>query len=177
MHETGSARESVLRLLEEEGGASEDAVRRVAERTGAPEAEIWGAGSFYGLLKDPRPRHRVCDGLSCQIAGGDKLARNLEGAGREVERVGCLGQCLFERRLLIGIISEYRYPLEEIGLASDFDTLMIGFRMIFIGECDIIEKDLVLDFRSKQGHTHLDTGCKVMPYTHLIVYTPLGPEI
>ena len=93
MFETGSSRETVLRLLEQEGGASEEAVRRVAERTGTPEAEVWGAASFFGLLRDPRPRHRVCDGLSCQIAGGDKLARSLEGAGREVERVSCLGQC------------------------------------------------------------------------------------
>ncbi len=93
MQKTGAKPESLLRLLEQEGGISEEAVGLVAERAGVAEAEVWGVGSFYGLLADPRPRHRVCDGLSCRLAGADKLVRELEGAGHEVEPVSCLAQC------------------------------------------------------------------------------------
>ena len=68
-------------------------MRRVAEATRVPEAEIWGAGLFYTLINRPGQRIRVCDGLSCQMAGADDLAVRLAGEGKECERVSCLGQC------------------------------------------------------------------------------------
>ncbi|MCA8944771.1 MAG: NAD(P)H-dependent oxidoreductase subunit E, partial [Planctomycetes bacterium] len=85
-------REHVLPLLEELGGVTEENVRRVSEQTGVPEAEIWGAGTFYTLLKGG-PRIRVCNGLSCRIQGSDQLVADLRAKGKEVEEVSCLGQC------------------------------------------------------------------------------------
>ena len=93
MLERGAQRERVLALLEVEGGVSEESVRRVAERTRVPEAEIWGAGLFYTLINRPGRRIRLCDGLSCRMAGADELTARLERQGKSCERVSCLGQC------------------------------------------------------------------------------------
>ena len=86
-------REKILELLEHEGGVTEESVRKVAAETGVPEADIWGAGMFYTLIDRPGKRVRVCDGLSCQMAGADDIAKQIESAGKPCERVSCLGQC------------------------------------------------------------------------------------
>jgi len=91
--EHGAQRERVLALLEEEGGVTEASVRRVAELARVPEAEVWGAGLFYTLISRPGRRMRVCDGLSCRMAGADDLTERLAREGKECERVSCLGQC------------------------------------------------------------------------------------
>ncbi len=93
MLETTAQRERVLKLLEEEGGVTEESVRRVAREANVPEAEVWGAGLFYTLINNPGDRVRVCDGLSCQMAGADALTERLESEGKTCERVSCLGQC------------------------------------------------------------------------------------
>ena len=86
-------RERVLSLLEHMGGVTEDNVRRVSEETGVPQADIWGTGLFYTLINKPGRRVRVCDGLSCQMAGCHELIAQLESQGKRVERVSCLAQC------------------------------------------------------------------------------------
>ncbi len=86
-------RERVLELLEHHGGVTEENVRIVSEETGVPEADIWGTGMFYTLINKPGKRVRVCDGLSCQMAGADDLALQLTSQGKDVERVSCLAQC------------------------------------------------------------------------------------
>ena len=86
-------RERVLHLLEHEGGVTEESVRKVSQETGVPEADIWGAGLFYTLINKPGRRVRVCDGLSCQMAGCHELAAQLKEQGKEVEMVSCLAQC------------------------------------------------------------------------------------
>jgi NADH:ubiquinone oxidoreductase subunit F (NADH-binding) len=91
--EHGARREKILALLEEEGGVTAETVRRVAERTRVPEADVWGAGLFYTLINRPGRRVRICDGLTCQMAGADQLSARLEGDGKTCERVSCLGQC------------------------------------------------------------------------------------
>ncbi len=92
MQKTGAQREKVLHLLEDLGGVTEANIRKVAELTKVSEAEIWGAGTFYTLLKGG-PRVRVCNGLSCRIRGSDELAADLRSKGKTVEEVSCLGQC------------------------------------------------------------------------------------
>ena len=86
-------REKILELLEHEGGVTEESVREVSRTTGIPEADIWGAGMFYSLIDRPGKRVRVCDGLSCQMAGADAIAKEIVSEGRSCERVSCLGQC------------------------------------------------------------------------------------
>ncbi len=86
-------RERVLHMLEQLGGVTEANVRSVSEETGVPQADIWGAGLFYTLINKPGRRIRVCDGLSCQMAGCNELIEQLESQGKRVERVSCLAQC------------------------------------------------------------------------------------
>lgn len=93
MEKHGADREKILRLLEHEGGVTEDSVQRVARSTGIAEAEVWGAGLFYGLIRSTEPCVRVCDGLSCQLAGADALADRQRASGETVERVSCLARC------------------------------------------------------------------------------------
>ena len=93
MLKPSAQREQVLALLEHEGGVTEETVRKVSGLTGVPEADIWGTGLFYTLINKPGKRVRVCDGLSCQMAGADQLAAELGKNGKTVERVSCLAQC------------------------------------------------------------------------------------
>lgn len=90
MEKKNSKRDQILDALSSEGMSAE-AVSRIAERTGVPEADVYGAGSFYTLLTEPGPR--VCQGLSCQLQGSDALASKLESGAGTVHRVSCLGQC------------------------------------------------------------------------------------
>lgn len=86
-------REKILDLLEHAGGVTEASVKEISEQTGVPEADIWGTGKFYSLIDRPEKRVRVCDGLSCQMAGADAVAESIEADGIACERVSCLGQC------------------------------------------------------------------------------------
>ena len=93
MLKPSAQRERVLEILEHEGGVTEETVRKVSLETGVPEADIWGTGLFYTLINKPGRRVRVCDGLTCQMAGADELADQLKSHGKNVERVSCLAQC------------------------------------------------------------------------------------
>ena len=97
MQKPSAKRESVIELLEH-GGLTEDNVREVSKQTNVPEADIWGAGSFYHLIDNEQqlaagPQVRVCNGLTCRMRGADELANRLESEGRTVTRISCLGQC------------------------------------------------------------------------------------
>ncbi len=93
MQKPSAQRERIIELLEHKGGVTEQSVREVAEETGVPQADIWGTGLFYSLIARPGKRIRLCDGLTCQMMGADKLADDLRAQGKQVERVSCLGQC------------------------------------------------------------------------------------
>ncbi len=93
MLKPAAQRSQVLPLLEELGGLTEANVRTVSELTQVPEADIWGAGSFYTLLKRPERKVRVCKGLSCRLRGADDIIDKLAASGTAVEGVSCLGQC------------------------------------------------------------------------------------
>ena len=86
-------REQILPLLETRGGLNAQAVSEVSADARVPEADIWGAASFYSLLKDHEPGIHVCQSLTCQVEGADKWAASLEAEGHRVTRVSCLGQC------------------------------------------------------------------------------------
>jgi len=93
MLKPSAQRERVLPLLEELGGLTEANVKKIHELTHVPEADIWGAGSFYTLIKRPERRIRVCKGLSCRLRGADDVIAKLQASGTDVEGVSCLGQC------------------------------------------------------------------------------------
>ena len=90
MERKHAQRERILHLLEEAGELTAEVVARVAGETGVPEADIWGAGRFYTLISRPRDLTRVCQGLTCKLAGSDALHAEL---GAEALAVSCLGQC------------------------------------------------------------------------------------
>ena len=86
-------REKVLELLEDEGGLRPGVVEKVHRETGVPEADIYGVATFYHLLADPDAEVRVCQGLSCQLAGSDALMRDVVASGQKACFVSCLGRC------------------------------------------------------------------------------------
>jgi NADH:ubiquinone oxidoreductase subunit F (NADH-binding) len=119
MLKKGAAREKVLHLLEHHGGVTEESVRQVSEETGVPEADIWGAGLFYTLINKPGKRVRVCDGLSCQLAGADALTERLTEEGKSCERVSCLGQCDLAPATLDESMELVTYEGRKPGLTPD----------------------------------------------------------
>ena len=44
--------------------------------TGVPEADVWGSARFYTLLTRKDPGLRVCQGLSCKLAGSVSVVAN-----------------------------------------------------------------------------------------------------
>ena len=86
-------REDVLHALEEEGGLKPGSVEAVHRKTGVPEADIYGVATFYHLIAQPDVDVRVCQGLSCKLAGSDALQRELESTGTSACAASCLGRC------------------------------------------------------------------------------------
>ena len=103
---------SIHEALQKAGGLKPGAAARVARETGAPEADIYGVGSFYHLLSRPDAKLRVCTGMSCLLAGADKVLAQAEKEGLPVEGCSCLAGCdvapavLKERRVLPSVTPE-----------------------------------------------------------------------
>jgi len=119
-------REKILDLLEHAGGVTEESVRQVSKETGVPEADVWGTGKFYSLIDTPGKRTRVCDGLSCQMAGADELAKSIEDAGRACERVSCLGQCDLAVATLTEDMQLKTYTKKQTTISPDDPDLAIN---------------------------------------------------
>ena len=67
--------------------------RDVARATGVPEAEVYGVGSFFHLLARPDVEVRVCTGLSCALAGADRVLEAARQSGFRAEACSCLAAC------------------------------------------------------------------------------------
>ncbi|GMV44159.1 MAG: hypothetical protein AMXMBFR64_58750 [Myxococcales bacterium] len=99
-------RPAALDALREAGGLSPGVARQVARQTGVPEAHVWGAGTFYHLLAEPDVRVRVCQGLSCRLAGAEAVLVAAVEAGLPAAGCSCLAACdrpvavLRDRRVL-----------------------------------------------------------------------------
>ena len=93
MERKGAKREEILARIEELGGLKPGVVDRVHAETGVPAADIYGVATFYHLLARPDVRVRVCQGLSCKLAGCDALMDRLKAAGEDAGFVSCLGHC------------------------------------------------------------------------------------
>lgn len=88
-----ATREEILHILDNEGGLRGGASAVVQQRTGVPEADVYGVGTFYHLLNEPDAGVRVCQGLSCKIAGSDAVLAKLEAQGTKATATACLGRC------------------------------------------------------------------------------------
>ncbi|MFT7520889.1 MAG: NADH:ubiquinone oxidoreductase subunit F (NADH-binding) [Kiritimatiellia bacterium] len=93
MEKYGATRHQVLHLLEEHGGLKPGVARTISDQTGVPEADIYGVATFYTLIRRPGARLRVCQGLSCKMAGSDARIEELKKNSTAYEVVSCLGQC------------------------------------------------------------------------------------
>ena len=89
----GARREEVLRVLHDLGGLRPGVAAQVHRQTGVPEADVYGVASFYHLLSEPDAGVRVCQGLTCKLAGCDRLKADLEAQGKTASYVSCLGRC------------------------------------------------------------------------------------
>jgi NADH:ubiquinone oxidoreductase subunit F (NADH-binding) len=89
----GARREAILDLLHERGGLREGVSKEVHQESGVPEADIYGVGTFYHLLSDPDAGVRVCQGLSCMLAGSDDLKTRFDAEGKTSCFTACLGRC------------------------------------------------------------------------------------
>jgi NADH:ubiquinone oxidoreductase subunit F (NADH-binding) len=92
MEKKNARRLRILDLLEQHGGLGPGIAGQVATETGVPEADIYGVATFYTLLARPGVA-RVCQGLSCELAGYRELSAQLTAEGVEHDLVSCLGQC------------------------------------------------------------------------------------
>ena len=99
-------------LIQRAGGLDAGVARTVSDATGVPEAEVYGVGSFFHLLARPEVRVRVCTGLSCQLAGAERVLAEAKASGLPVEGCSCLAACdeapavLRERRVLPAVSLE-----------------------------------------------------------------------
>ncbi len=95
-----------LHLIQDaHGHLSARHLRALAEEMGLPQAEVWEVASFYAhfdLVKEgdtppPALTVRVCDSLSCEMAGAQALMTalrdGLDPARVRVLRAPCMGRC------------------------------------------------------------------------------------
>ena len=70
-------------------------IQEFSDDASIPAAIFRGTGSFYDDLKckSHTSRVRICDGTSCHLSGGDRVADNICRFGHDCERVSCLGHC------------------------------------------------------------------------------------
>jgi len=111
--------------LQRRGGLRPGVARDVARATGVPEAEVYGVGSFFHLLAEPDVDVRVCQGLSCQLAGADGLLEAARASGLRAAGCQCLAACdrppavLRGRRVLPGVT-----PAEIAAAGGDAGALV-----------------------------------------------------
>jgi NADH:ubiquinone oxidoreductase subunit F (NADH-binding)/NADH:ubiquinone oxidoreductase subunit E len=114
----------ILDKIRERGGLRPGVAAEVARETGVPEAEIYGAGSFFHLLSEPETRLRVCTGLSCAMRGAREVLDRARAAGMPVDEVSCLAACdrppavIRERDVLVEVS-----PGDVDRAAGDFTAL------------------------------------------------------
>ena len=81
----GRARSALIPVLQDvrrtSGMISDFAMQTVADELGIHPAEVYGVVSFYAFLRqESRGRFvfRLCQTISCELAGKDRVARQLE---------------------------------------------------------------------------------------------------
>jgi formate dehydrogenase len=91
-------------IQDKEGCLPEGQLHALAEELKIPMAEVYEVATFYAhfdVVADSEPRPpkvtiRVCDSLSCMLAGAERLVAEMQGAnlaGVRVVRAPCIGSC------------------------------------------------------------------------------------
>ena len=79
-----------------EGYLSAAGMERVAAWVHAPKSELYAVATSYSEFRFAPPNDgavRVCGGLTCRIAGSERVAGELRAEGREVEAHECMFLC------------------------------------------------------------------------------------
>jgi formate dehydrogenase beta subunit len=103
-HERALLIEYLHLIQDKEGCLPEGHLHALAEALRIPMAEVYEVATFYAhfdVVADGEPRPapitiRVCDSLSCMLAGADDLLATLQrdsSAGVRVVRAPCIGSC------------------------------------------------------------------------------------
>ncbi len=126
--------EHLHRIQDAEGGLSNSLLAALAQWMRLSQAEVFEVASFYhhfDLCGDESPSPgmltvRVCESLSCELAGSASLARRLEVTlGREVRvlRSPCMGRC---DRAPVAVV--HRFPVEHANVERVLDVVGSGGR-------------------------------------------------
>jgi formate dehydrogenase beta subunit len=130
----------VLHLIQDsEKCLSADLLAACAEYFKLSQAEVFEVATFYhhfdvvkeGHIRPPKTTIRVCDSLSCQMAGAELVVEALqtvhgkdgqawEKSGVRVQRVPCIGQCDHAPAGAVGK-SAIRFP--NLDKAADFELI------------------------------------------------------
>jgi NADH-quinone oxidoreductase subunit F len=112
------------------GWVSGGALDYICRRLDVPPAEAYGVATFYALLStEPRPPRvaHVCDDIACQLAGAERVCRELATlAGPEGEfwfRSPCLGQCERGPAALMQLAGEEDWTLTSASAAAIAEAL------------------------------------------------------
>jgi formate dehydrogenase len=125
--------EYLHKIQDAEGCLPAGSLQALAELLRCPMAEIYEVATFYAhfdvvLDGEPRPEPvtiRVCDSLSCMLAGSDALLERLIASpppGTRVVRAPCLGACHKAPAVHVGHLTVETASIESIAAAARSDT-------------------------------------------------------
>ncbi|HRO58980.1 MAG TPA: NAD(P)H-dependent oxidoreductase subunit E [Burkholderiaceae bacterium] len=126
--------EHLHRLQDADGCLSAATIAALAQEMRLSQVEVFEVATFYhhfdviGADEAPPPplTVRVCESLSCAMAGGDALADALPallGAGVRVQRVPCVGRC---DAAPVAVV--HRYPLGHASAQRVREAVDAGLR-------------------------------------------------
>ncbi len=121
-------------------------LRALAELMRIGQAEVFEVASFYhhfdivkeGETAPPALTIRVCDSLSCAMAGGERLADALEAlvdhAAIRIQRVSCVGRCASAPVAVVG-----RLPVEHATPETVLGSLNTAHMNNFLSSAPTLE--------------------------------------
>ncbi|MCB1762440.1 MAG: NAD(P)H-dependent oxidoreductase subunit E [Gammaproteobacteria bacterium] len=133
--------EYLHRVQDSQGHISADLLTALASEMRLSVAEVYEVASFYhhfdmvklGQPAPPALTIRVCDSISCALAGAEQLIQQLEhklGDGVRVQRVPCVGRCQDAPVAVVG-----RNPVHQANLQTVESRLTEGALSAPLPEC------------------------------------------
>ncbi len=152
-------RAEVLLAIANRGGLREGVASEIARETGVPEAQIYGAGSFFHLLSEPDTKVRVCTGLSCSLQGAKELLEAAKAAGLPADECSCLAACdrppavLRDRAVLAAVsiddVKKAGGRWEDLVSSAEPNEDWLGF----VGPTGVPEDQLALNLPSDPNYS------------------------
>jgi formate dehydrogenase len=123
--------EQLHKIQDHYGHISADHLVALAEKMKLSPVELYEVASFYhhfdlvkeGKAPPPALTIRVCESLSCQLAGGDWLAEQLkestDSSKVRIQKVSCVGRCANAPVAVVGQNSVELATIEKVGQAVE----------------------------------------------------------